>query len=94
MNYLVVNEWKNGEGISIAPKRKDLIRRVDCQGAKGRKLGELYQNQLDNGVTMEQSFRSDQIWYSVCYVPYNLAREYHNFNTWENCPIFKEEQHG
>jgi hypothetical protein len=90
MNYLIVNEWKNGEAVSIAPKRKDLIRRVNCSGRKGVKIGQLYQNQLNNGVTMEQSINNNKIWYSVCYIPYSQAREHNNFNRWENCPIFKE----
>ena len=92
MNYLVVNEWKNGEPVSIAPKRKDLIRRVACQGMRGVMLGQHYQKQLNNGVTMEQSLHTDSIWYSVCYIPYSQAREHNNFPKWENCPIFKEEK--
>jgi len=89
MSYLVVNKWQGDKLTSQAPQLQDLIRLVKCQGKKARDLGVKYQAELNHGKTMENCVINNLEWYTVTAIPENQAREYNNFLSWENAPIYK-----
>ena len=87
MNYLTVTEWI--DGIVQFPMRYDLTKRVKAIGSRARVLATAYEVELNGGKTFDdltQASRGKPSGMTVCAIPYHAAREYRNFDEWENCP--------
>jgi len=99
-SYLLVTKWRGADIISYPPGDdtvRPLIRKVQAQGSKARKLAELYALQLNGGVdynlatglgNLKQALRNDFEYFTVCAIPDSQAREYSSYLSWENCEVF------
>jgi hypothetical protein len=81
-NYIIVNHWTKGRTYI----RFELIKGISAQGSKGERLAQEYERELNNGYTHKELWAKGQLdeFYTTCYTPYSQAREYRNFNQWEN----------
>ena len=86
-NYLTVTEWI--EGKVQYPMRYELTKRVRATGHRARLLATAYETELNGGKAFDdltQTTKGKPSGLTVCAIPYHAAREYRNFDEWENCP--------
>ena len=98
-SYLIVTKWKGDKIIhSNDPETFALIKRIEAQGAKARKMATAYALQLNNGVSygindgrhnLMDALVNDKEYYTVCAIPDSQAREYGNYMSFEECEIFQ-----
>ena len=99
-SYLIVTKWRGSETThNHDPEVIKLIKQVNAQGAKARTLAAKYALVLNNGIdysiptgqaNLVNAIKQDLEWYTVCAIPTNQAQEFHSYETFENCEVFKE----
>ncbi len=97
-SYLIVTKWKGDTIInSLDEVTWKLVRQVQAQGEKARKLARQYAQELNNGIDYTAStginnlinaLNNDTEYYTVVSIPANQAREYNNYLSWENCDTY------
>ena len=95
INYLTVTAWKEGE--VQFPMRYELTKRVEAVGSRARALAVAYETVLNGGQDFDAITRASAgkpSGLTVCAIPFHQAREYRNFDEWEECAYFVPQPNG
>lgn len=88
-SYLMVSKWEHTD----CKDQQELRRRVAAIGSKAQRLADEYALHLNDGekFDMERVVKEKRAMYHVCPITASEAREYRDFWSWENAPMWPEE---
>lgn len=91
-NWLMVDEWRYVNGDRQNTSRFDMVKRVNAQGSKARKLAKQYELELNGGVddVIKHFVETKNNVYTVCPIPWNNVRDYRKdiLDVIEDAPIY------